>query len=184
MNGRPHCFSPKIGEIPILRGMGVLAVSFVLLVFAACGERPSSGEMEEIRSSVKRLDNKLTLMERNYQRRLTELEKSFSQVKDSLSVREKREAALQERLKKLGEQVYTMQKALAQEKATQVAKPAAPQKTETGQTGDYYVVKLGDTLYRIARNHDLSVEELMDMNNLSKDQHIYPGQRLLIRRGR
>lgn len=184
IRGRPHCFSPKIGKIPILRGMGALAVGFMILVFAGCGERASTGEIEEIRSSVKRLDSKLTLMERKYQKRLTDLEKSVNELKDSLSGREMKETALQEQLKKLGEQVYTMQKALAQEKATRVAKPAVPQQTETGETGDYYIVKLGDTLYRIARNHNLSVQELRDMNNLSKDQYIYPGQRLVIRRGR
>lgn len=44
--------------------------------------------------------------------------------------------------------------------------------------GTYTVIK-GDTLYSIARRHDLSVEELKDMNNLSSNE-ISIGQELIV----
>lgn len=40
-----------------------------------------------------------------------------------------------------------------------------------------YSVEKGDTLYRISKDFDLTVEQLMEMNNLKSDK-IYPGQEL------
>jgi len=48
-----------------------------------------------------------------------------------------------------------------------------PGKTKT------YIVKDGDTLFDIARRHNISLEKLMKVNDLSTDV-IYPGQRLTI----
>lgn len=42
-----------------------------------------------------------------------------------------------------------------------------------------YMVNKGDTLYKIAKNYNTSVEELMIMNNLSTTQ-IFPNQILLV----
>ncbi|MFS0690331.1 3D domain-containing protein [Sporosarcina sp. 179-K 8C2 HS] len=42
-----------------------------------------------------------------------------------------------------------------------------------------YVVEEGDTLFRIALNHDMTVDELMSLNNLSGET-IYPGDVLTI----
>lgn len=50
--------------------------------------------------------------------------------------------------------------------------------TETPDISTYTVIK-GDTLYSIARRHDLSVEELKDLNNLSSNE-ISIGQELIV----
>ena len=44
-------------------------------------------------------------------------------------------------------------------------------------TGDYetYVVKTGDSLWEISRKYQTTIEELMELNNLSQDT-IYPNQ--------
>ena len=46
-----------------------------------------------------------------------------------------------------------------------------------------YVVRSGDTLYQIARNHDMSVNELRSLNNLDNDM-LRVGQRIMVRRVR
>lgn len=43
-----------------------------------------------------------------------------------------------------------------------------------------YVVKRNDTLYGIARRHNVTVAHLADRNGLTKDARIYVGQRLII----
>src|SRR5690606_8823364 len=49
------------------------------------------------------------------------------------------------------------------------------------QTSPFYVVQSGDTLFRIARAHDLSLAELRRLNGLDSDV-IRVGQRLVVRR--
>ncbi|URT70736.1 LysM peptidoglycan-binding domain-containing protein [Cytobacillus firmus] len=44
----------------------------------------------------------------------------------------------------------------------------------------FYKVKQGDTLYKISRDHDMTVKELKAVNNLKSDK-IQPGQKLEVR---
>jgi LysM repeat protein len=60
-----------------------------------------------------------------------------------------------------------------------VAAPARAQEAAGESTG-VYVVEEGDTLYRIAREHDLTVERLRRLNDL-EGSAIYPGQELRVR---
>jgi hypothetical protein len=43
-----------------------------------------------------------------------------------------------------------------------------------------YLVQPGDTLWDIAEEHGLSVEELVRLNNMNLDDPIYPGQKLIV----
>ena len=43
-----------------------------------------------------------------------------------------------------------------------------------------YIVKRGDTVYGIARSYGVSQDAVADRNGLSRNYHIYPGQRLII----
>jgi membrane-bound lytic murein transglycosylase D len=42
------------------------------------------------------------------------------------------------------------------------------------------VVKANETLYRVATQYDISVEQLRKINGLGKDNAIRPGQRLRV----
>lgn len=48
------------------------------------------------------------------------------------------------------------------------------------QQNIYYAVKKGDTLYSIAKRHNLSVEELRDLNDLDRHAKLHTGQSLLV----
>lgn len=54
-----------------------------------------------------------------------------------------------------------------------------PTKQENSQATNVYVVKKGDSLYKIARNYDTSVNEIMKLNNLTSTA-LSIGQRLNI----
>ena len=44
----------------------------------------------------------------------------------------------------------------------------------------YYAVKKGDTYYSIAKSHNLTVEELLELNELEVEHKLHPGERLRI----
>jgi len=48
------------------------------------------------------------------------------------------------------------------------------------KNAEYYVVKRGDTLWDIARKHNVSVNEIRKLNNMKSDK-IKPGNRLIVR---
>ena len=48
------------------------------------------------------------------------------------------------------------------------------------QAEEYYVVRSGDTLSRIGEQYGISVDEICRLNNISKNDNIYPGQKLLV----
>jgi hypothetical protein len=50
----------------------------------------------------------------------------------------------------------------------------------TGLGDEQYIVKRGDTLFDIARNHGVSLSSLTERNGIKKNGHIYPGKRLII----
>jgi len=49
-----------------------------------------------------------------------------------------------------------------------------------GESGTVYTVRPGDSLFRIARTYRITVEDLLEMNGLSPDGRIYPGQEIRI----
>ena len=59
---------------------------------------------------------------------------------------------------------------------TEAATPVTDLKKET----KIHTVKKGDTLYRISRRYNLSVEQLRQYNQLDQKASIYPGQKLKV----
>ena len=82
---------------------------------------------------------------------------------------------------------YQSQDAMESAKAVQKAETApkseateaapAVKKEPSGKT---HTVKQGDTLYRISRRYNLSVEQLRQYNKLDPKASIYPGQKLKV----
>lgn len=51
----------------------------------------------------------------------------------------------------------------------------------SGSENVFYIVKSGDSLYRIAQDHNMTVEELKELNNLT-DNNLRIGQRLAVKK--
>ena len=74
-------------------------------------------------------------------------------------------------------QAAKLQAALANVKGSSKKAPVE------GTKGQYHVVQSGDTLSGIAKKYNTSVEALCSLNNMTKDQTINPGQKLLVSSG-
>ena len=60
---------------------------------------------------------------------------------------------------------------------------AIPEETTPSTNAKMYYVHSGDSLYRIAHNHGISLSTLLEWNNLSVDSIIHPGQGLIVSDG-
>lgn len=45
---------------------------------------------------------------------------------------------------------------------------------------DKYIIKKGDTIYEIARKHNIKAEALAKLNGLEEDEYIYPNEEIII----
>jgi len=73
----------------------------------------------------------------------------------------------------------TSQKAASgapQPKTVEKKQPGASKKAQP--TAQFHQVQAGETLFRISRRYDLSVEQLRTYNDLAPNAAIYPGQKL------
>ena len=61
-------------------------------------------------------------------------------------------------------------------KTVKKKQPVATKRTDTSTK--YHQVQPGDTLYRISRQYEISIEQLRSYNNLAPNAAIYPGQKL------
>ena len=96
------------------------------------------------------------------------------------------EANMTARINSMANQLNTAEFKPAPETATKVessskaktvkAAPAAKNETKA----KIHTVKKGDTLYRISRRYNLSVEQLRQYNQLDQKASIYPGQELKV----
>ena len=55
-------------------------------------------------------------------------------------------------------------------------------KTNTSFISESYIVKRGDSLWKIARKNNTSIRNLLKLNNLSSSGRIHPGQKLTLQR--
>jgi LysM repeat protein len=55
-----------------------------------------------------------------------------------------------------------------------------PEEPVPPEKGFYYIVQPGDTLYRIAQRYNVSLTELIRVNQIPPPYIIYPGQRIFI----
>jgi LysM repeat protein len=130
----------------------------VLLFLFGCGNNDYARDLETIKARLDMIEE-----------RLIQLEKTGQRI-----------SPLEFQLNGLQESVMELSRMVAPEPdaSASAEKPSSPQDKVR-----YHEVRQGDTLYGIAQEYGLSVPELMKLNNLTKTQAIYPGQKLLVTPG-
>jgi LysM repeat protein len=80
---------------------------------------------------------------------------------------------------KIAELTQQLEKLAARPSAPAAGKPA-PSPADVSQGKKHHIVARGETLYSIARRYGRSVDELRQLNNLSQNQTIQAGQKLVV----
>jgi len=128
---------------------------------------------ESQKSTGAQVDTKLKSMEKNIDKLLTDLKafKKYSSESSTTFTEIQKKLAEQEEISTLqAKQIKELENALRN-----LANAIAPVKSTPGE----YRVKAGDSLDKIAKERNTTVEAIRRENNLAKDT-IYPGQKLQI----
>jgi LysM repeat protein len=101
---------------------------------------------------------------------LTQLDGKFAAFSNSPVLKE---------VETLAPRVNLLEKQLASIHVRQKVTPVRSSPIQADKK-QYYEIKEGDTLFRISKKYDLSVEELARMNDLHEDELLFVGQKLVV----
>lgn len=154
------------------RYLRILVVIILVLIFAGgilyfLGRRPTGGETNLLQSKVVALEQ-----------RIARLEKQIGELHGKISTQGP-DLALLQRVDVLAQKVDMLEKQ-KQPSPEPKAKPSTPSKPAASAEKKYHTVRKGETLYGISKKYGISVGELRKLNNLSADQLLRAGQKLLV----
>jgi uncharacterized coiled-coil protein SlyX len=173
-------FKPQ-RKVAILVGAGIV-LSITLIVIFSRGNREHSTEAQpSIQARLNQFEKRITRLE-GIEERTAFLERQEKDLMHYVEQTDRSGRSLAEQLDKLTKKVGRLEKTI-----TTVIVETGPSLTSQRRPfplakGRYHEVRSGDTLYWIAQQYGTSVEELCRLNNITSNQFIYPGQRLLVAR--
>jgi LysM repeat protein len=142
-------------------------------------------------SPIERNDERLKIIEAQLQSiqsanvSIKSIEGKIDIIRDELAIVEKKLPApevfekMRQQLDSNEQQTIVLSQAI-DDYSKSLPHPSA-EKDMTQSDAAYHVVKKGESLYGICRSHNLSIEDIRKMNDLSAGSQIYPGQKLVVR---
>jgi len=171
-------YSPKRRRIGSGNGKSLRILLMILLVLIFAGgiiyffSKGLTGGGESL------LQLKVTALEQ----KIAGLEQQLAELQIKITTSGKDPALLQQ-VNALAQKVESLEKQ-KQPTAESKAKPFPPSKPAVSTEKKYHTVQKGETLHLISKKYGISMEELRKRNNLSVDQPIRTGQKLLVSTGR
>jgi len=198
--------SKSSGLLLVIVGAGVF-ILVALFVFLPMLQNPADNKpMIEMQAKLKKMEDRLTEMEQNYQKvaQLALQEDKLDQVSSRL---DKLGASTTQRLDQMTREIETLHKQPAQVKTESASKPpvaqvkpepapkqptvpraeAAGSPSKTVETPEkkssaekYHEVKPLETLYGLGKIYGLTVDELRRLNNMGPTDTVRTGQKLKV----
>jgi LysM repeat protein len=167
-----------IKGILALWGAAILVLSlFITLFFGGRGE-VSREDLTAVNARIEEIEVKLSRIENNWEK----LGSGDQSIKKSVSALEKSFDSLNKRLAGLSAKVEAVRKKAAVKtvKKESTKKVSTKKGMTTPGRGLYHTVKKGETLFGIAEKYNLTLDELLKINNLKKGHVLKVGQKLLV----
>jgi LysM repeat protein len=152
----------------ILGGIGVL----ILIVAFALAFKAHRDIMAELNAAKLRLEK--------LEERFPQLVSQTIKLQHSVSKLQESAGSLTKQVVQLSREMDQLKKGTAGTGVKMDATSAVKKKPEVQAKPRYHVVSRGETLYRIAKQYGISVDELRRMNVIQPNQVIKAGQRLLV----
>ena len=146
------------------RGFGII---FSLLVFAifvfglyGCSDEQVSKDINSINLRLEKIEDRLSNIEKS-SKRVGILEAEFQKLQQSMDAWER---AITARLAPVSKKKTTSQ----------------TKTVESRKKNKFYVVERGDSLFGIAQKHKMTVDQLCNLNKITKNTVLHPGVKLLV----
>jgi len=166
-------------KILILGGAGILLSIVLIAIFSGNGNELSTEDQPAIQARLNQLEKRLTRLE-GIEDKIVFLAKQEKELLDYIAETDRSGRSLAQQLEKLTQKVDRLEKRMASFPAKTEAPLTIQRKPFSLATRRYHEVRPGDTLYWIAQQYGTSVDELCRLNNITPDQVIHPGQKLLV----
>jgi LysM repeat protein len=163
----------------ILGGAGILLLVILIAFFSGGSSELSKKDLIAISTRVDLLEKRLTRLE-EVELRIATLQKQGKRLQQSMGETDRSIRSLTQRMDTLTQKPELPEKGTAavtkriQAPTVITGKPVSPDKKRVHE------VRRGENLYRIALKYGLTVDELCRLNNITPNQAIYPGQKLII----
>jgi len=164
---------PQVSAIKKI-GLAVGGIAFCALVLLFGFAYKSYSE--DLRQELKTMEQISMIQEKNFIKlagQLHEIKILMASPKESQQLVETELGKLYQEMERLEEKVSLI--------VLKEGTPASePEQMDEPEKKVYYKVRSGETLFRIAKNHGITVEKLCELNKISSQTHIHPGQELVV----
>lgn len=176
--------SIEINERTLMYGLaGAIVLILVLLVilFVRTGKDISMAGIDDVYSRIETLERQVGILadrEEDRQRFYVQFTQSEQDVKSRL---DNHREVLDDLRQKVAELEKEGQRTATAPAPPRREEPRPETRTETTtQDRVIHEVQRGENLFRIGLQYNISVDEIMRLNNLSPNDSIYPGQKLIV----
>lgn len=178
----------------LLLGLGVIALVVTVLfrlISPSPGKSGGVDALAHVQARLNTLENQMNAVA-GLQKQMDHLERELNMTQaqpaleplvEPLVVRLNRmEENLALRMAQFESEIKAIQQKMAAPASAPArsAQPQAPASAAPARRPSQYQVQPGDTLYGISRQHNLTLEELLKLNNLARDSVIKSGQTLIV----
>jgi LysM repeat protein len=172
--------SKSKGHSLVVWGLGIIIVIILLAVFFRGSRTTGSKDLEIMRGRIEHLEARVLRLE-SFNKKATAIENGFSALEETVSKLQASNRTLEQKVSDLTQKTESVSTTKASAPAKLQASP--PQKSPPPQQSkaQYHEVSRGETLFRISKKYGITVNQLRQLNNLTQNQAIYPGQKLLVK---
>ena len=170
------------GKILILVGAGILILVVLIAIFSGGDNNHATEDLTSIRLELDRLEDRLTRLE-GMEVRIAFLEKQEKGLQQSIAETDRSGGLLTQQMDRLTQRFDSLEKRMALVATKTEAPYVIQRKPISLAKGRYHEVQPEENLYRISLKYGISLDELCRLNNMTPDQFIHPGQKLLVAPG-
>lgn len=142
--------------------LSILTVVFLTGGLFGCSDEKVSKDVSSIKSRLEKIENRLANIEKSA-KRVGLLEAEFQKLQQSMEA---------------WERAITARLAPVSKKKTESRKKAVNTRKNVKQK--QYVILKGDSLFRVAQKHEMTLDQLCKLNKITPKTVLHPGEKILV----